>query len=347
MFPSLMVSVKPTLQSKEYTASVCSKMRSELDKELKKVLQLPPNELTEWLIQQGLIRAEQKCHTHLDSNYQPIPFQLGIYSDSSKFPNSGGYVWVSECCGQRHLSVFAGSIFEGVPHTPKTILKLIYHWACQTSTTNIAQWVHVTMNYIKTFHTAMRAVCIASVHEKLKGLGGDKKDVEVAIMTLGTSSNDGRLKQVKVEILGVLDQEKNIVRLFAAEPPQKILGAATSAKRDYRQILRPLADWVDKRSVIVTDLSIDRNYLLELGFPSVKQSTARSDFVLRIVEYLSSSIPRSFQNVLPALNRPLIQQYLDEISWREAFGPSPLQAFKNFVIHLAEITKLELGCKKG
>ncbi|XP_046398334.1 uncharacterized protein LOC124165096 isoform X2 [Ischnura elegans] len=344
LFPSLLVTLKPCLQSKEFTTSVCTKLRSELDKELKKVLLLFPSELTEWLIQQGLIRAEQKCHTHLDSLFQPIPFKLGIYSDSSKFPNSGGYVWVSDCCGQRHLSVFSGSLFEGVPHTPKTMLKLIYHWACQTSPTNIAQWVQVDMNYIKSFNASMRAVCTCVVHEKLKALGGWQREVEVAIMTLGTSTNDGKLKQVKVEILGVLDKEKNLVRLLAVEPTKKTSNTPPSLKRDYNQILGPLMSWVDKKSIIVTDLSIDQSCLNELGFMNVRQTSpaAPSGRNLKIVEYLSTSIPRSFQNVLPMLNRVTIQQFLDEISWREKFGPSPMQAFKNLVTHIAELTKLEL-----
>ncbi|XP_071454647.1 uncharacterized protein [Hetaerina americana] len=344
LFPSLLVTLKPCLQSKEFTTSVCNKLRSELDKELKKVLLLFPSELTEWLIQQGLIRVEQKCHTHLDSMFQPIPFKLGIYFDSSKFPNSGGYVWVSDCCGQRHLSVFSGSLFEGVPHTPKTMLKLIYHWACQTSPANISQWVQVDMNYIKSFNASMRAISTCVVHEKLRGLGGWQREVEVAIMTLGTSTNDGKSKQVKVEILGVLDQEKNIVRLLAVEPTKRTPGTPTSVKRDYHHILAPLVIWVDKKSIIVTDLSIDQNCLHDLGFQNVRQTTpnAPTGRNLKIVEYLSTSIPRSFQNVLPMLNRVTIQQFLDEISWREKFGPSPMQAFKNLVTHIAELTKLEL-----
>lgn len=67
--------------------------------------------------------------------------KLGMYSDVSKFPYSGGYVWISECCPQRFVSVFSGSLFEGSPHPPSVILKLIYHWACQTNVQNVVQWV--------------------------------------------------------------------------------------------------------------------------------------------------------------------------------------------------------------
>lgn len=64
-----------------------------------------------------------------------------MYSDVSKFPHSGGYVWISECCPQRFVSVFNGSLFEGSNHPPTVLLKLIYHWACQTNIQNVVQWV--------------------------------------------------------------------------------------------------------------------------------------------------------------------------------------------------------------
>lgn len=70
---------------------------------------------------------------------------VGMYSDVSKFPYSGGYVWISECCPHRFVSVFNGSLFEGAAHPPVVLLKLIYHWACQTNIQNVVQWVS---NYI-------------------------------------------------------------------------------------------------------------------------------------------------------------------------------------------------------
>lgn len=36
-----------------------------------------------------------------------------MYSDGAKFPYSGGYVWISDCCPSRFVSVFSGSLFEG------------------------------------------------------------------------------------------------------------------------------------------------------------------------------------------------------------------------------------------
>jgi hypothetical protein len=76
-----------------------------LDAKVKSVLMFTPTKFTEWLIQQGLVRSEQCCTTHVMSDNTPIKLKLGMYSDVSKFPYSGGYVWISECCPQRFVSV--------------------------------------------------------------------------------------------------------------------------------------------------------------------------------------------------------------------------------------------------
>lgn len=60
---------------------------------------------TEWLIQQGLIRSEQICQTHLNNDLSVVKLKLGMYSDISKFPYSGGYVWISDCCPSQFVSV--------------------------------------------------------------------------------------------------------------------------------------------------------------------------------------------------------------------------------------------------
>ena len=108
----------------------------------------------------------------------------GVYSDATKFPYSGGYVWISECCSTRFVSVFNGSIFEGAPHPPSCILKLIYHWSCQTNIQNVVQWVKVDNVYIKGVYTWLRAVCTLAVHQKCKKLGGEGKYVEVSLCLL-------------------------------------------------------------------------------------------------------------------------------------------------------------------
>ena len=49
-----------------------------------------------------------------------------------------------------------GSIFEISNYTPTVILKLIYHWACQTNLPNVAQWVKVDNTQIDNFYTNLR-----------------------------------------------------------------------------------------------------------------------------------------------------------------------------------------------
>lgn len=75
--------------------------------------------------------------------------------------------------------MFSGSIFEGAPHPPTVLLKLIYHWACQTNVQNVVQWVKVDNFYVKNFFTNMRSICTVSIHEKYDKMGGLKKRVEV------------------------------------------------------------------------------------------------------------------------------------------------------------------------
>lgn len=86
--------------------------------------------------------------------------------------------------------MFSGSIFEGAPHPPSVLLKLIYHWCCQTNVQNVVQWVKVDNFYVKNFFTHMRSVCVAAVHEKHEKLGGPQKRVEVLFFeVLYTNSN--------------------------------------------------------------------------------------------------------------------------------------------------------------
>jgi ribosomal protein S28E/S33 len=44
--------------------------------------------------------------------------------------------------------------------------------------------------------------------------------VQVGVISLGTTSQDGNMRQVKVEVLGVMDPENKLIRLRAVEPIQ-------------------------------------------------------------------------------------------------------------------------------
>ncbi|XP_055372564.1 uncharacterized protein LOC129606325 [Condylostylus longicornis] len=334
-FPSLVVLAKPSLKPKDAAATT----RSKLDSKVKVVLMLTPSKFTEWLIQEGLLKSVQKCTKHRKN-----VLKLGVYSDASKFPYSGGYVWINECCPNNFISVFFGSLFENAPHPPSCILKLIYHWSCQTNIQNVVQWVKVDNVYIKGVYTWLRAVCTLSVNQKMKLLGGPGKYVEVGVISLGTTSQNGQQRQVKVEVLGVLDHAEKVIRLRAIEP---VSDQDRNYKKRFIAILEPLSRWVQKDSILAIDLTIDKTILQGMGFKNLIQAAASDPTAKHtnsgVMDYLRKVVPRMFQNTLSLLSRQMIQQFLDELVWREQWGSYPLQAFNNITAHIAEQTKLEGG----
>ncbi|KAL0268998.1 UNVERIFIED_CONTAM: hypothetical protein PYX00_010750 [Menopon gallinae] len=340
-FPSLVVAARPHLRLKYIPQATITQERTALDAKVKGVLMYIPSTFTEWLIQEGLIRNEQYCQIHVNHDLTPVKFKLGIYRDVSKFPYSGGYIWIPPCCTSHVVSVFSGSIFEGAPHPPTTILKLIYHWACQTNVQNVVQWVKVDNLYVKNFFTNMRAVCTQALHQKHQKIGGPRSKIEVGMISLGTTSQDGNMRQVKVEVLGVMDAENKLIRLRALEP----LSEEKNFKRRFVKILEPLEEWVHKESTIFTDFTIDKGTLINMGFRTVYQVSAndRSSKYSNqnVMEYLRRIVPRMFQNTLSLLSRQIIQQFLDELVWREMWGAIPSQAFDMIISHIAEQTKLD------
>ncbi|RZF39820.1 hypothetical protein LSTR_LSTR000468 [Laodelphax striatellus] len=61
------------------------------------------------------------------------------------------------------------------------------------------------------------------------------------------------------------------------------------------------------------------------------------------MEYLKKVVPRMFQNTLAFLSRQMIQQFLDELIWRERYGYVSAKAFDSLIEHVAEQTKLTTG----
>ncbi|CAL7950827.1 unnamed protein product [Xylocopa violacea] len=345
-FPSLVVVARPNLRTKDIPAQVAQKERTELDMKVKSVLMFSATKFAEWLIQQGLVKSEQYCTQH-STNYlkgQRPKLKLGMYSDQGTFPYSGGYVWISNCCPDRFVSVFSGSIFQGATYTPTVLLKLIYHWACQTNVQNVISWVKVSNVYVKNFYTHLRSVCTAAIWDKTRKMGGKNSVIQVGVISLGTTSQDGNSRQVKVEVLGVLDYATLDLRLRACDPVQD---GDRSYKRRFNNILHPLKEWVHTDSKIMTDFTVDKSTLEEMGFNHVTQS-AFSDQSPRnfmsnyhIMEYLRKIVPRMFQNTLSLLSRQMIQQFLDELVWREMYGSTAARAFDNIIGHIAEQTRID------
>lgn len=89
--------------------------------------------------------------------------------------------------------------------------------------------------------------------------------------------------------------------------------------------------------MILTDFTVDRATLQDLGFYYIVQktlSTVTSDDRLNnrtIMEYLRRTVPKVFQNTLSLLSTTCIQQFLDELVWRENQGLTSSDAFHNIL----------------
>lgn len=141
-----------------------------------------------------------------------------------------------------------------------------------------------------------------------------------------------------------MDPSTSELRLRACEP---IHDGERSYKRRFNNILHPLKEWVSTESQIMTDFTVDKSTLLDMGYRHVIQSAfseqnprnLMSNYY--IMEYLRRIVPRMFQNTLSLLSRQMIQQFLDELVWREMYGATPARAFNNIILHIAEQTKLD------
>lgn len=163
----------------------------------------------------------------------------------------------------------------------------------------------------------------------------------MGVISLGTTSQDGSQRQVKVEVLGVYDYSEKSIRLRAVEP---ITDGDRNYKKRFQAILEPLSRWVHKDSTICIDLTVDKITLFSMGFKNIVQAAATDNTAKHnnsaVMEYLRRIVPRMFQNTLSLLSRQMIQQFLDELVWRESFGTYALQAFNNIIIHIAEQTRV-------
>ncbi|KAI9554420.1 hypothetical protein GHT06_019692 [Daphnia sinensis] len=342
--PSLCVVVRP---ANAVPDAVNAKKREALDSFVKSRLVLDGRRFAEWLMQVGLLRSQQFgfCRAHCNGNPSPVPLQLRMYAEENKFPYSGGYVWITKCCDRNFVSIFRESIFEDAAHSPTVLLKLIYHWACQTTVANVVQWVKIDHLYLRLFYTMLRSVCTVEVHTSTPLFGAKNGRVEVGVISLGTTSTDGKRRDVKVEVLGVYDQETKKFRLRACEP---IVGDTRSRAR-FTKILEPLPRWVNQKAIIMTDFTVDRSALEELGFRHVVQknlNTVPADDRLNnrtVMDYLRKTVPKVFQNTLSLLSTATIQQFLDELIWREINGQSSSDAFYNIIRDISVQARAETG----
>lgn len=319
--------------------------RKELDTRVKLVLVKSPQEFVEWLLSKGLIRTSQSCTVHkVQHTQQPYRLKLGMFSDPKALATSGGYVWISECCGKKYVSVYSGSIFGSTPIdkvAPTSVLKLVYHWSCQTSISNVENWVKVEKTFINKIFQYLRCVCSVMLQDKVYDFGFDATTVELGIVSLGTSTADGTKKAVKVEILGLYDRKMKSYRLFASEPEP-----GSSSRQRFIRILKPLENVVHTNALILCDQSVDRNCLYNMSYTRVNvcETSEIEDspqFNAKIMAYLRRHVPKMFQSALSQLNLQQVQLVLDELCWRERYGHCAAQAYNNMIEHITYLTARE------
>ena len=186
----------------------------------------------------------------------------------------------------------------------------------------------------KTFVTTL-------VQDEVVGLGGPRGGaVEVGVISLGTTTADGQKREVRVEVLGIMDRATRKIRLRATEP----IPGATQSER-FSKIFETLPIWVQPNTKIVTDFSVDKDTLVKLGYKNVTQcslsqaqSTRMEGTNQQIMEYLKKVVPKMFQNTLSNLSTPVIQQFLDELTFRELFANFPLACFDAIIQRISTQT---------
>ena len=127
------------------------------------------------------------------------------------------------------------------------------------------------------------------------------------------------------------------IRLRATEP---VAGASQAAR--FTKIFEPIPIWIARGSKIITDFSIDKERLHRLGYSNIQQcNIARKRQDQRnsqIMDFLKRVVPKMFQNKLSFLTTNQIQQFLDELTFREIFGHYPLMAFDNILKRISTQT---------
>ena len=172
-------------------------------------------------------------------------------------------------------------------------------------------------------------------------MGGHDEAVEVGVISLGTTTADGKKREVRVEVLGVLDRKTKQFRLRATEP---IPGA--SQRERFSKIFEVMDVWTKTSSRIITDFSVDKETLIRLGYKKVHQCSLNQaqnkaeNTNQQIMEYLKRVVPKMFQNTLSNLTTPIIQQFLDELTFRELYGSFPLKCFDKIIQKISSQTAI-------
>ena len=111
---------------------------------------------------------------------------------------------------------------------------------------------------------------------------------------MGTTTSDGNKREVRVEVLGVMDRSSGKVRLRATEP---VPGASQAAR--FTKIFEPIPVWIDRGSRIITDFSIDKERLARLGYNNISQCSMANKRAeqtnTQVMDFLKRVVPKMFQ----------------------------------------------------
>lgn len=208
---------------------------------------------------------------------------------------------------------------------------MIYYWSCQTNVKNISERLKVNGLHLKALFTSLRAFCTVALHQHMPPLGGPGKTIEVGVISIDKIDQQ---TNNNVYVLGALDSVSKIVRLHS-------IVKRSDDQTWIPEFLAPLSLWVDKESIIATDLSVSKNILESFNYQFIDQTTGPdgSHGNSNVMNYLHA-LPHLFGDTFSQLSPQHIQQILNELVWREHFGTSPAKAFDHIISHIAEQTQL-------
>lgn len=189
------------------------------------------------------------------------------------------------------------------------------------------------MVHVRALFTQLRAICTISVNEHMTLLGGPGKSIEVGFISMGGKCQNG--EQKIFHLFGVLDLALGIVRLRIVEPAD----ASNNAER-FANVFHLLPLWVIKTSELVIDETFDKDAYLSIGYQSINQTKASNGEYANsnIKTYLKTVVVPMFNHILLLLPPHTIQQFLDELSWREWYATAPDKTFDHIVSHIAAQT---------
>lgn len=264
------------------------------------------------MLEKGLFGATRYCLFH--SSMQMKLMYMSCLNDEYR---KSGYKWWCPTCAVM-VPVSQGSFFSKWRQSHNEVLRLIYHWACNTDIQKVIQEFAYNGEFVNSVFMALRSICNTQcLHWRL---GGVSHSVEIAEMELGSCQDVS-----DVSVYCAYDRHTRLV----------ILGAA-STKSVKSKLAVLFKTFISRDSTIVGDRVLApylpayfRNSFV--CSPSVGRSSN-----LNASSYLRDHVASVFQERLKYMKLFVIQAKLDELSWREKFGKNPQDAFSNILTHIKQ-----------